>query len=79
MAFLSYVFAVIEFFSSSLEFFPFWNRKYKYYCLYFSFITSYPSFIKKFLTTLIALYFAVSNMNFKKKLCFMGKFHQYHT
>ena len=23
----------------------FWNRKYKYYCLYFSFITWYPSFI----------------------------------
>ena len=23
----------------------FWNRKYKYYCLYFSFITLYPSFI----------------------------------
>ena len=22
-----------------------WNRKYKYYCLYFSFITLYPSFI----------------------------------
>ena len=24
----------------------FWNRKYKYYCLYFSFITLYPSSIK---------------------------------
>ena len=23
----------------------FWNRKYKYYCLYFSFITLYPSFV----------------------------------
>ena len=23
----------------------FWNRKYKYYCLYFSFITLYPSFL----------------------------------
>ena len=23
----------------------FWNRKYKYYCLYLSFITLYPSFI----------------------------------
>ena len=23
----------------------FWNRKYEYYCLYFSFITLYPSFI----------------------------------
>ena len=23
----------------------FWNKKYKYYCLYFSFITLYPSFI----------------------------------
>ena len=23
----------------------FWNRKYKYYSLYFSFITLYPSFI----------------------------------
>ena len=23
----------------------FWNRKYKYYCLYFSFVTLYPSFI----------------------------------
>ena len=23
----------------------FWNRKYNYYCLYFSFITLYPSFI----------------------------------
>ena len=26
----------------------FWNRKYKYYCLYFSFITLYPSFITFF-------------------------------
>ena len=26
----------------------FWNRKYKYYCLYFFFITLYPSFITFF-------------------------------
>ena len=28
-----------------LEFFTFWDRKYKCYCLYFSFISLYPSFI----------------------------------
>ena len=27
------------------RFLTFWNRKYKYYCLYLSFITLYPSFI----------------------------------
>ena len=26
----------------------FWNRKYRYYCLYFFFITLYPSFITFF-------------------------------
>jgi len=40
--FSRYAFAVIEFVSSSLEF---CNKKCKYYCLYFSFRTLYPSFI----------------------------------
>ena len=50
----------------------FWNRKYKYYCLYFSFITLYPSFITLLWQAfcdrwpLSLHYFAVSKMNNKK-------------
>ena len=51
-----------------------WNRKYKYYCLYFSFITLCPSFITFLWQAfcdgwpLYLHYFAVLNMN-KKKSC----------
>ena len=58
----------------------FWNRKYKYYCLYFSFITLYPSlwhFCDRYFAIghpLIALFCRYENEY--KKLCFMWKFHQ---
>ena len=42
-AILRYAFAVVEFFSSSLQFWLFGTDK--YYCLYFSFITLYPSYV----------------------------------
>ena len=42
---LTYAFAVIGFFLFFIRILTFSNRKYKYYCLYFSFITLYPSFI----------------------------------
>ena len=57
----------------------FWNRNYKYYCLYFSFVTLYPSFITFLWQAfcdrwpLLLHYFAVSKMN-KKKLCFSRNF-----
>ena len=45
-AILRYAFAVIDFFLFFIRIVTFnWNRKYKYYCLYFSFVTLYPSFI----------------------------------
>ena len=42
---LTYAFAVIESFFSSLEFWLFGTENHKYFCLYFFFITLYPSFI----------------------------------
>ena len=59
----------------------FWNRKYKYYCLYFSFITLYPSFITflwqafcdRWPPTLIAL-FCCSKMNLKKVVFYVWNF-----
>ena len=55
---LTYAFAVIEFFSSSLEFWLFGTENISIIFFYFSFITLYPSFIT----------FAVLKMN-KNKSC----------
>ena len=58
----------------------FWNRKYKYYCLYFSFITLYPSIITFLWQAfcdrwpLKLHYFAVSKMNAKKSCVLFRNF-----
>ena len=42
---LRHTFAVNRIFLFFVRILTFWNRKYKYYCLYFSFITLHPSLI----------------------------------